>query len=191
VGGIGVTLCSISLLLIGTTVARAASDACRGGATVAVSGMACPFCAYGLRKELLTLPNVKEVEVDLKKSQAIVTVAQGSEVKDADIAQAVKKAGFTPGSVQCEAPSRTGQTPAFFKSAEFNVAGMQCENCAASVTAALENQKGVGSATVDLASKRATVSYDPQEVTPSSLGQVIEHAGKFRATLANAPASGD
>jgi copper ion binding protein len=180
-----IALSAVAVLLPAGSSAGAAAKACHDKAVVAVNGMACPFCAYGLRKELLTLPGVKDVQVDLNKSQATIAVDQGCEVKDADLEQAVKKAGFTPGSVQCEAAKKVGQTPAFFKSAEFNVTGMQCENCAANITAALEKQKGVHSATVDLAAKRAEVTYDPQEVTPAALALVIEYAGKFQAALAS------
>jgi len=180
-------LCAAVFLLLAASAARAAADACRGQAVVTVNGMACPFCAYGLRKELLTLPGVKDVQVDLNKSQATVAVRDGSEVKDAEIRQAVKEAGFTPGSIRCQAAQKVSQAPAFFRSAGFNVAGMQCEHCAANITAALEKQKGVRSAAVDLAAKHATITYDSRQVTPAALAQAIEHAGKFQATLTDAP----
>lgn len=180
-----IALCAAGFLLPTASAAHGAANACRGNAVVAVNGMACPFCAYGLRKELLNLPAVKDVQVDLNKSQATVAVKQDSEVTEAEIAQAVKKAGFTPGSVQCEAAKKVGQAPALFHNAEFKVAGMQCKYCAANVTATLEKQKGVRSAVVDLAAKRAEVTYDPQEVKPAALALAIEHAGKFHASLAS------
>jgi len=184
-----IALCGLGLLLPAVSAAHAAANACRDKAVVAVNGMACPFCAYGLRKELLTLPGVKAVQVDLNKSQATVVVNQGSEVTDAELEQAVKKAGFTPGQVQCEVAEKDGYAPAFFRSAEFIVAGMRCENCAANITAALKKQKGVHSARVDLAGKRATVTYDPQQTKLVALVRAIDDAGKFQAALANAPAS--
>jgi copper chaperone len=128
------------------------------------------------------------VQVDLNKSQATLAVQDGSEVKDAEIEQAVKEAGFTPGSIECEAAQRVGRVPAFFKSTAFNVSGMRCEHCAANITAALKRQTGVHSAAVDLGANRATVIYDPQQVKPSALVQAIEHAGKFRATMADVSA---
>ncbi len=165
--------------------APAADNPCHGRAVVTVNGMACPFCAYGLRKELLTLPGVKDVQVNLDKSQAAIDLRGGSDIQDSQIEQAVRKAGFTPGQIQCEASKKATETPAFFKSAQFNVQGMRCENCAANITAALMRRNGVQSAEVNLGAKRAEVSYDPQKVSPEALTATIDHAGSFHATLEN------
>jgi copper ion binding protein len=165
--------------------ASAAENACHGRAVVTVKGMACPFCAYGLRKELLTLPGVKDVQVNLDKSQAAIDLRGGSDVQDSQIEQAVRKAGFTPGQIHCEASKKAAETPAFFKSAMFNVQGMRCENCAANITAALLRRNGVKSAAVNLDAKRAQVSYDPRKVSPEALTATIDHVGRFHATLGN------
>jgi copper ion binding protein len=163
--------------------APAAENGCQGRAVVTVKGMACPFCAYGLRKELLALPGVKDVQVNLDKSQAAIDLRGGSGVQESQIEQAVREAGFTPGQILCEASNKAAETPAFFKSAQFNVQGMRCENCAANITTALLHQNGVQSAAVDLGAKRAQVSYDPQKVSPAALTATIDHAGRFHATL--------
>jgi copper ion binding protein len=154
--------------LAATPPALAADDAAHSQAVVTVSGMACPFCAYGLKKHLIALPGVKDVHVDLGKSQVTIEFTGGSHASDAQIQQAVRDAGFTPGEITWQA---AGAPPSSFKSAEFNVEGMRCEYCAAEITTTLERYKGVKSADVDLTANRATVIYDSRAVTPQALAE--------------------
>jgi copper chaperone CopZ len=69
-------------------------------AVVTVKGLQCPFCAYGIQKQLKRLKGVTNVEVELEKNQAIVTIAPDAKVTDADIERAVRRAGFTPGKIE-------------------------------------------------------------------------------------------
>ena len=78
-------------------------------AVVTVKGMQCPFCAYGIRKHLAKLSGADRVEVELAKSQAIVTFAPDATVTDEQIRQAVRKAGFTAGTIEWRSPSEGDQ----------------------------------------------------------------------------------
>jgi len=69
-------------------------------AVVAVDGMSCPFCAYGVRKHLSALPGVRSVRVELAKGEAIVEFDPEGRVTDDQIRKAVREAGFTPGKIE-------------------------------------------------------------------------------------------
>lgn len=69
-------------------------------AVVAVNGMSCPFCAYGVRKHLSALPGVKSVRVELAKGEAIVEFDPEGRPTDEQIRKAVRDAGFTPGKIE-------------------------------------------------------------------------------------------
>jgi len=92
------------LLAIGTR-AFVASTALAGEPTanqcisVGVDGMACPFCAYGLKKHLAEIAGVKSVEVDLAASAATLTVSQGTSVTEPQIEHAVSEAGLGAGAI--------------------------------------------------------------------------------------------
>ncbi len=59
-----------------------------------VDGLGCPFCAYGLEKQLSTLSGVGDVAIDLEGGVAVVTMA-GEAILDAEAAKlAVEEAGF-------------------------------------------------------------------------------------------------
>jgi mercuric ion binding protein len=65
--------------------------------TVAVDGMACPFCAYGVEKRLKTVSGVDTVSVDMKTGTANLTAKPELSIHFQGIPKAVKDAGFTAG----------------------------------------------------------------------------------------------
>jgi len=72
-----------------------ATDAQQGRQIVAkVAGLACPFCVYGLEKQLKKIPGVADVHVSLGGGEAVITTKPGAEVTDAQIRDAVRRAGF-------------------------------------------------------------------------------------------------
>lgn len=60
-----------------------------------VDGLACPFCAYGIEKQLRGIPGVARIETDIEAGVVRVTMAEGQVLKRSQAAQAVQQAGFT------------------------------------------------------------------------------------------------
>lgn len=59
-----------------------------------VDGLACPFCAYGIEKQLLALDGVKSVEVDLEEGAVVVRTANDATLERTQAEAAVEDAGF-------------------------------------------------------------------------------------------------
>ncbi len=59
-----------------------------------VSGMSCPFCAFGIEKKLRGVPGVDDVSVLLDEGQIELRFAPGNHTAPADIRRAVEEAGF-------------------------------------------------------------------------------------------------
>jgi Cu+-exporting ATPase len=59
----------------------------------------------------------------------------------------------------------------------FEITGMSCASCVRRVEHALENMPGVISATVNLATGRATITYAPYETSASQIIQTIKDTG--------------
>jgi len=80
--------------------------------------------------------------------------------------------------------TRETPTPAMetTRTAELAVSGMTCASCVLRVEKKLKKAPGVADAAVNLATERATVTYDPALATPASLVQAVENAG-YGATL--------
>ena len=83
------------LLLTAPLTSVFAQDASGPSATIAVDGLSCPFCAYGLEKHLKKIAGVESVEINMKSGKAIVRLKPDVQVDDAALKAAVKKAGFT------------------------------------------------------------------------------------------------
>ena len=63
--------------------------------TIAVNGLACPFCAYGLEKKLKKLDGVEALTVDMKEGPVQMKIKEGAPVTEEQISEAVTDAGFT------------------------------------------------------------------------------------------------
>ncbi len=79
-------------LLLATLATDAMADQRFG---LAVDGLACPFCAYGLEKRLGDIPGVTGVAIELEAGRAIVTTADDRPLTEATARAAVRDAGFT------------------------------------------------------------------------------------------------
>ncbi len=60
-----------------------------------VDGLACPFCAYGIEKQLLRIEGVEALEVDLESGVVVMTVRDGAALDESRVRAAVEAAGFT------------------------------------------------------------------------------------------------
>jgi mercuric ion binding protein len=74
--------------------------------SVAVDGMACPFCAFGVEKRLKTVEGVTSVTVDMKTGTATVAAATDASIRFQDVPQAIKDAGFTAGDIKITVSGR-------------------------------------------------------------------------------------
>src|SRR5688500_14097136 len=65
----------------------------------------------------------------------------------------------------------------------FPVTGMTCASCVNRVEKAIGKVAGVERAAVNLATERATVSYDPRQTTVADIATAVERAGYGVADL--------
>ena len=65
----------------------------------------------------------------------------------------------------------------------YNIENMTCAACAQRVERIIKKQDGVSAVTVNLATEKATVTYDPQTFNGAALSKAVENAG-FKAIKA-------
>lgn len=63
--------------------------------TLQVDGLACPFCAYGIEKQLNKTKGVTNIKININDGIITVTTAKGKTMSKAQAARIVKNAGFT------------------------------------------------------------------------------------------------
>lgn len=59
-----------------------------------VHGMVCGFCAQGIEKSLRKHPATQDVVVSLENKLVVVRTADGQDIPDAQLAKAIKDAGY-------------------------------------------------------------------------------------------------
>lgn len=60
-----------------------------------VDGLACPYCAYGIEKNLKKIDGVEKIDIDLNNGLVTVSVAAGVTLTDAQMKNLFTDAGFT------------------------------------------------------------------------------------------------
>ena len=60
-----------------------------------VDGLACPFCAYGIEKELTRTDGLESIDIDINAGTILVTMADGATMSEAQADRIIKDAGFT------------------------------------------------------------------------------------------------
>ncbi|WP_440949428.1 heavy metal translocating P-type ATPase [Methanosphaerula subterraneus] len=129
-------------------------------AELQVSGIHCATCAVTIEESLAAVPGVEKAEVNIATNTATVHYDQGK-TDLAALEGAVTGAGY--GVVRAEAVIRIG--------------GMMCAVCVQTIEAALRDLPGVSTATVNLASEKAYVTYNPSLTSVAAMREAIEEAG--------------
>ncbi len=62
--------------------------------SIQVDGLACPFCAYGVEKQLQAIEGVAKVETEIKTGIVTITMHDGALLTEEAAKKAVEDAGF-------------------------------------------------------------------------------------------------
>lgn len=89
-----------AVLLFGQTTAKAQSKTDHVYIKMEVNGMACPYCAYGMEKELKKVSGVADVKIQLKEGLAYIATLKKQKPLKESLALIITNAGFTPGKIE-------------------------------------------------------------------------------------------
>lgn len=149
--------------------------------TFDINGMSCAACAARIEKAVRSLPGVDDASVNF--AAEVLTVDFDADIiTTSDIEAAVRQAGYSAtihgGGVDEETvvsangePSESG-----VKTVTLPVRGMTCAACSARVEKTLKSLSGVISASVNLATEKATVSYEPASIRISDMRRAVSAA---------------
>jgi len=145
-----------------------------------ITGMTCASCVRRVEKTLARTPGVREASVNLATARARVSYDPAAIDLDG-LAAAVGKAGYGVRELPAEAPSAPAPTPvaepATPGAVTLPIKGMTCASCVRRVERALGKAPGVRAATVNLATERAHVTFDPAAADLDGLRAAVERAG--------------
>jgi len=125
-----------------------------------ITGMTCATCAGAVEGALKARHGVSRATVNLAAEKATVEY-DPAVVGEKDLLRAIEDAGYGVA----------------INEAVFDITGMTCATCARTIEEALIGLDGVVSASVNLATERATARYDPEMITIAGLKKAISDAG--------------
>jgi len=67
---------------------------------IEVNGMACPYCAFGMEKELKKVTGVDNVVIELEEGMIYISTPKSKKPEEKNLSLTIKNAGFTPGSIE-------------------------------------------------------------------------------------------
>ena len=67
---------------------------------IEIKGLACPYCAFGMEKELLKVAGVEHVDIELKKGLAFISTPISQKPLKNDLKKTIEDAGFTAGEIE-------------------------------------------------------------------------------------------
>jgi Cu+-exporting ATPase len=127
---------------------------------IPVSGMSCASCAARIQEGLAVLDGVKSAAVNFAAERATV-VYDSSKVAVDDFVRVIADLGYGIMSSKITLPIR----------------GMSCAACVENVRRTLRGLEGVLSASVNIATERATIEYFPSQVGVREFKKAVKDAG--------------
>ena len=140
--------------------------------SIPVEGMTCASCVGRVERVLSALPGIAAANVNLATERADITFRSAPDPLGA--ARAIEDAGYA-------VPE---------ESVEFQVEGMTCASCVGRVERALKAVPGVMSASVNLATEKASVRYLAEIVSVDDLASAIRDTGYEAHPIAAAVVEG-
>ncbi|MFQ6068524.1 MAG: heavy metal translocating P-type ATPase [Candidatus Bathyarchaeia archaeon] len=127
-----------------------------------ISGMSCTSCAQTIEKALKKQAGVKQANVNFASEKAYVTYDPEVTNKK-ELTKTVRATGY-------DAHLETKKTI-------IKIGGMTCASCAQTIENALRKTEGIMEANVNLATEKAVIVYDVQEIDYEGIKDAIEVTG--------------
>ena len=133
-----------------------------------IKGMHCAACSSRVEKAVGALEGVENASVNLATEQLQVSW-DANRLKQEDIISTVRNTGY-----EIEPPRDKSEI-------ELAIEGMHCAACSSRVEKAIGNLPGVTEASVNLATERARLQIDPDQIKVSEIQDAVAQAG-YKAT---------
>ncbi|WP_413366592.1 heavy metal translocating P-type ATPase [Lysinibacillus sp. 3P01SB] len=129
-------------------------------ASLQITGMTCAACATRIEKGLNKMEGVEQASVNLALEKSTIKY-DPTRLSETDFEKKIEALGY--GVVK--------------QKAEFDITGMTCAACATRIEKGLNRMDGVANASVNLALEKATIEFNPSEVTIADVIAKVEKLG--------------
>lgn len=132
--------------------------------TLKINGMTCAACAKTVERVTKKLEGVSESNVNFATEKLNIVFDEAKLGLD-EIKAAIIKAGYE------------GSEETLLKEVSLPIQGMHCAACAKAIERAVSKLNGINTVTVNFASEKAYIKYNPVSVKLSEIKQAIAKAG--------------
>ena len=127
-----------------------------------IEGMTCASCAQTVEKVVSKVPSVEEASVNLATEKLTVSFDENIANEEAVI-KAVDDAGY-----QVVMPGEHMQ---------YDIVGMTCASCSQTIEKVINKLDGVQSASVNLATEKMVVDFNPSELSSNDIMEAVKNSG--------------
>jgi len=124
-----------------------------------IEGMTCASCVARVERAIKAVPGVAGANVNLATERATVTFSEQPD--PSAVISAIEKAGYATAT----------------ETTELQIEGMTCASCVSRIEKALKDVPGVISASVNLATEKAVVTYPSGAVAKAALENAVRQKG--------------
>jgi Cu+-exporting ATPase len=125
-----------------------------------IGGMTCVNCARAIEKRLRRLNGVTQATVNLAAEKAIIDY-DPEVVNQKAIEDAITAVGYQ----------------VIHEKITLQIGGMSCVNCAKTIEKTLSYHEGVYNASLNFATEKLMVEYNPQQISVASIKKIIKNVG--------------
>lgn len=136
--------------------------------TLQISGMSCASCANRIEKSLGKVQGVDTAIVNFASEKATITY-DPAQISLQEVIAKIETLGYDISKDKID----------------FTVYGMSCASCANRVEKKLQSTVGIYQAVVNFAIEKATVEYNPSELTSQQIKAIVEKLGYHVDPVAN------
>ncbi|XP_040888505.1 copper-transporting ATPase 2 [Toxotes jaculatrix] len=140
---------------------------------ICVMGMTCASCVANIERNLLKHKGIISVLVSLMAGKAEVKY-DSDVINAAAVTQRIQDLGFGAKLIEDNAVTH-GKL-------DLSITGMTCASCVHNIESKLITTKGILGASVALATKKAQIQFDPEELGPRDIIRIVQSLG-FEASL--------
>lgn len=126
-----------------------------------IEGMSCASCAQTIEKALNNTENVQDAQVNFANNKAYVK--HKPEVDKVTLIEAVKNSGYDVNTQE--------------ENISFDIDGMTCASCAQTIENTLNRVEGIFEASVNIATEKGSVKYDPSLIDKAKLKKLVSNTG--------------
>lgn len=128
--------------------------------SIQISGMTCAACSTRIEKGLNKMDGVEQATVNLALEKSTITFDK-AKLSEVDFEKKIEALGY--GVVK--------------QKSEFDITGMTCAACSTRIEKGLNKMQGISQANVNLALEKATIEFNPSEVSIADIIAKVEKLG--------------